>query len=135
MSFDTSSLFASVVIGLVGLSICLHGKEQGRAPQLVAGLAMMVYPYFGPGAAWMIAIAVALVATLWLAEEAPEAGEAHPHRATSEPELGCTRSPRRTRSSRAAAGDVGSLGRSGRCPNRRRTFSIRGRAAMNAWAI
>jgi hypothetical protein len=39
MSFDTSSLFTSVVIGLVGLR----------------------------GAAWMIAIAVALVAALWLA--------------------------------------------------------------------
>jgi hypothetical protein len=37
MSFDTSSLFASVVIGLVGLSIFLYGKKQRRAPQLVAG--------------------------------------------------------------------------------------------------
>ena len=42
MSFDTSSLFTSVVIGLVGLSIFLYGKKQRRAPQLVAGLAMMV---------------------------------------------------------------------------------------------
>jgi hypothetical protein len=67
MSFDTSSLFTSVVIGLVGLSIFLYGKKQRRAPQLIAGLAMMVYPYLVPGAAWMIAIAVALVATLWLA--------------------------------------------------------------------
>ena len=67
MSLDPSSLFASVVIGLVGFGIFLYGKKQRRAPQLVAGLAMMVYPYFVPGAAWMIAITVALVATLWLA--------------------------------------------------------------------
>jgi hypothetical protein len=67
MSLDPSSLFASVVIGLVGFGIFLYGKKQRRAPQLVAGLAMMVYPYFVPGAAWMIAIAVALAGALWLA--------------------------------------------------------------------
>jgi hypothetical protein len=67
MSLDPSSLFASVVIGLVGFGIFLYGKKQRRAPQLVAGLAMMVYPYFVPGAAWMIAIAGALAGALWLA--------------------------------------------------------------------
>jgi hypothetical protein len=67
MSLDPASLSASVVIGLVGLSIFIYGRKQRRAPQLVAGLAMMIYPYFVPGAAWMIAVAVALVGALWLA--------------------------------------------------------------------
>jgi len=36
-------------------------------PQLVAGLALMVYPYFTPGAIALVAVGCAIVGAMWLA--------------------------------------------------------------------
>lgn len=67
---DTNSLFASFAIGLVGMGLFLYGKKQARAPQLVVGIAMMIYPYFVPGALWMLLVAAALIGLLVLAGKA-----------------------------------------------------------------
>ncbi len=64
---DPTSLFLSFFIGLVGFGIFLYGKKQARAPQLLVGIAMMIYPYFVPRPLWMGAIAAALCATLYAA--------------------------------------------------------------------
>jgi len=66
---DTNSLVASMAIGLVGFGIFLYGKKQARAPQLIVGIAMMIYPYFVPGALPMLGIAAALVGLLVLASK------------------------------------------------------------------
>ncbi len=54
-------------MGTVGLGVFLYGKKQARLPQVVGGLALMLFPYFVGSVAWMLAIAAALVAGIWLA--------------------------------------------------------------------
>ncbi|HZV01444.1 MAG TPA: hypothetical protein VFF73_32320 [Planctomycetota bacterium] len=65
MNLDAGSLFASLAISSVGFGIFLYGKKQKRLPHLLAGVALMAYPYFVPGVLPMIAIAVVVVAALW----------------------------------------------------------------------
>ena len=45
----------------------VYGKKQARPPQLVAGLALMVYPYFTPTVASLIGVGVLICAALWYA--------------------------------------------------------------------
>ncbi len=45
----------------------VYGKKQGRIPQLLAGLAFMVYPYFVDSLWLMVGIAALLLGGLWLA--------------------------------------------------------------------
>ena len=65
--FDPTVLLLSLVIGGVGFVLLVYGKKQGRWPQLVAGLAYMIYPYFVDTALTMIIVGVVLGAGLWLA--------------------------------------------------------------------
>ncbi len=63
---DPNGLLASLFIGSIGLVIFLYGKKQGRIPHLVIGLVLLVYGYFLSSVAWMLVIAVLLLALLWL---------------------------------------------------------------------
>ncbi|HWB29159.1 MAG TPA: hypothetical protein VG736_01560 [Vicinamibacterales bacterium] len=67
---DPSSLFLDLVIGLVGLALFVYGRKASRGPQLVAGLLLMVYPYFVSSALQMFWIGAAIIAglagALWL---------------------------------------------------------------------
>ncbi len=65
MSFDANTLIASFVIGSIGLVAFLYGKRQNRIPQMVAGVALIAYPYFVSNVFVMIGIAVALLAAMW----------------------------------------------------------------------
>jgi hypothetical protein len=67
MSLDPTLLFLSLVTGGAGLVLFVYGKKQERWPQLVAGIALMVYPYFVSTVQMTIAIAVGIVAALWIA--------------------------------------------------------------------
>lgn len=67
MSFDPSTLFLSLITGGIGLVLIVYGKKQDRWPQLVAGIALSVYPYFVDGLALSIAIGVGIVVALWIA--------------------------------------------------------------------
>lgn len=67
MSFDANSLFASLVIGSIGLGLTLYGRRARRFPHLVAGLVLIIYPYFVSSVMLMIGIAVGVLAALWLA--------------------------------------------------------------------
>ena len=64
---DPTLLLLSLVTGGVGFVLLVYGKKQGRWPQLVAGLAYMVYPYFVETALTMIVVGVVLAVGLWLA--------------------------------------------------------------------
>ncbi|MEZ4271877.1 MAG: hypothetical protein R3C68_10750 [Myxococcota bacterium] len=66
MSFSPAALFASVVVSAMGLGFFLYGKRQARPFQLVAGLTLMIFPYFVESASWMLGIAAVVVAGLWL---------------------------------------------------------------------
>ncbi|MFL5363814.1 MAG: hypothetical protein ACJ78U_22840 [Myxococcales bacterium] len=67
MSFDPTALFVSVLISAVGVGFFLYGKKQQRAPQLVAGIALMGYTYFVSSVTVMLAIGAAILAALWVA--------------------------------------------------------------------
>ena len=65
--FTAGSLFASLLVSGVGLVLTSYGKKMARPPQLVVGLAMLVYPYFVPRVVPMLIVAGVLLAALWLA--------------------------------------------------------------------
>jgi hypothetical protein len=67
MSLDPGWLFLSLVIGGVGFVLFVYGKKQERWPQLVTGIALMIYPYFVSSLAALVGVGVALCVGLWLA--------------------------------------------------------------------
>lgn len=67
MDLDGTSLFASFMIGLVGMAIFTYGKKQSRWPQMGVGVVLMIYPYFVSNVALMCVIALVLVIALWAA--------------------------------------------------------------------
>jgi hypothetical protein len=67
VDLSLGSLFASLLIGSVGLVLFVYGKRQERLPQLIVGVILMVYPYFVGDVVWMSAIAVVLLVGLKLA--------------------------------------------------------------------
>ena len=67
MSLDPSMLFVSLIAGGIGFVLFVYGKKQERWPQLVAGLGLMVYPYFTPTLGSMIGVGLLIVTGLWLA--------------------------------------------------------------------
>ena len=67
MSLDPALLFLSLISGGIGLVLFIYGKKQQRWPQLVAGLALMAYPYLVSTVMTTVVVGVAIVAALWLA--------------------------------------------------------------------
>ena len=67
IDLDPASLFLSLVVSGVGFVLFVYGRKQERWPQLVAGLTLMVYPYFVGSALVMLLLGAAIVAGLWLA--------------------------------------------------------------------
>ena len=65
MSFDVGSIIASLIIGGVGFVAFMYGKKQHRVPHMVAGVLLMVYPYFIPDALLMCVIGVAILGLLY----------------------------------------------------------------------
>ena len=67
MGFDMGWLFASLIVSSVGYILFHYGRKLRRAPQAVAGIAMMVYPYFVHNLVVMIAVAAGLSLVTWFA--------------------------------------------------------------------
>lgn len=67
MDLSVSGIAANLLVSAVGCGIFLYGKKQRRAPQLLAGLLLMTYPYFVDGATAMLTIGACIVGALWLA--------------------------------------------------------------------
>ena len=65
MSLSPGSLFLALLISIVGYALFRYGRKMGRTPQLVTGLALMVYPYFVSSTAWMATVAAVILGGLW----------------------------------------------------------------------
>jgi hypothetical protein len=65
LDLDANSILAALLIGLVGVACFTYGRRQGRLPPMIAGAALLVYPYFVSSVLLMVAIAVAILASLW----------------------------------------------------------------------
>ena len=67
MSLDAPTLLAGLLVSSIGFVLLSYGKKMTRPPHLIAGLILMVYPYFIPGAILTLAIGALLLTLLWLA--------------------------------------------------------------------
>jgi len=67
MTMDPTLLFLSLITSGAGFVLFVYGKKQERWPQLVAGIALMVYPYFVSTLLMTIGLAVGIVAAMWIA--------------------------------------------------------------------
>jgi hypothetical protein len=67
LNLDPTWLFLSLIPGGIGFVLFVYGKKQQRYPQLVAGLAYLVYPYFTPTVLSMTGVGVLIGAGLWAA--------------------------------------------------------------------
>ena len=63
---DTNTLLLSILFGSLGMGFFLYGKKQQRFIPLVAGLALMVCPYFIPNTIALAVVGVILTASPFL---------------------------------------------------------------------
>jgi len=64
MDLSFGSILASLVVSTVGFGFFLYGKKQLRMPQFIAGVVLMVFPYFVGSPLWMLGIAGGLLVGL-----------------------------------------------------------------------
>jgi hypothetical protein len=60
-------LFLSLFPSGAGFVLFVYGKKQERYPQLAAGLALMIYPYFATTVTSLVGIGALIGAGLWYA--------------------------------------------------------------------
>ena len=70
MNLDAGSLVAGLVVSGVGFVFFSYGRKMSRAPHVIIGLIMMVFPYFIPGVIAMFAVAALLCGLLYIATRA-----------------------------------------------------------------
>ena len=66
MNLNPGWLFASLIVSAVGFILLHYGRKMARVPHVVAGVAMMAYPYFVHGVLANALIGVGVLAALWL---------------------------------------------------------------------
>jgi predicted phage tail protein len=64
MGTSGNQLLASLPVSGIGFVLLVYGRKQARLPQLVTGLALMVFPYFVPSALVTLAVAGGLLLAL-----------------------------------------------------------------------
>jgi hypothetical protein len=62
---DPAWLFLSLIPGGIGFILFVYGKKQERWPHLVAGLLLMVYPYFATSLTALVVGGAAIGTGLW----------------------------------------------------------------------
>jgi hypothetical protein len=67
MDFDPTELFVTFVVSGVGFVFFSYGRKLTRAPQVIGGLLLMIFPYFVSGPLLIGLCGVVLVALIWLA--------------------------------------------------------------------
>jgi hypothetical protein len=70
MNFDASTLIAGFVVSGIGFVLFSYGRKMGRAPHVVTGIVLMVFPYFVPTVLLMFGIAALLCGALYMAARA-----------------------------------------------------------------
>ena len=58
----TSILWWGFLFGSIGFGFFLYGRKQRAIVPLVCGIALMAFPYFVSGTAWLLLIGAALIA-------------------------------------------------------------------------
>ena len=66
VDLSLSGILASFVVSSAGCVLFRYGRKSVRTPQLVSGLALMIFPAFVSGAVLSLSIGAAILALLWL---------------------------------------------------------------------
>src|SRR5205085_10805483 len=66
MSLDPGLLFLSLITSGLGFVLFTYGRKQDRYPQVAAGVALMVYPYFVPSLMANLLIGAGIVGVMWI---------------------------------------------------------------------
>ena len=67
MNLDPTWLFLSLIPSAVGFVLFMYGKKQARWPQLVGGLALMVYPLFTGSVGGLVGVGLAIGGAIYYA--------------------------------------------------------------------
>jgi hypothetical protein len=59
LNLDPGTLAVGIFISLIGAALLLYGRKEVRVPHIVAGLILIVFPYFV--GFWWLAIVIALI--------------------------------------------------------------------------
>jgi hypothetical protein len=65
VDINVGELFTSFLVCSIGLVAFVYGKRQARVPQMVAGLILMIFPYFVSNVLLILGIGGAVVALMW----------------------------------------------------------------------
>lgn len=68
MDTDVLNLFLIVLFSAIGLGYFVYGKRQREGPALIAGLLLMIYPYFISGTLAIVAVGLALMGGPFIAK-------------------------------------------------------------------
>lgn len=60
MDIDVNSILASIPVSGIGFVAFSYGKKQHRLPQMVAGIILMVFPYFVSNV-WLMFLVAAII--------------------------------------------------------------------------
>jgi hypothetical protein len=67
MNLDPTWIFLSLIPGGIGFVLFVYGKKQSRMPHLIAGLALMIYPYLATSVLSLVSIGALICGGLWYA--------------------------------------------------------------------
>jgi hypothetical protein len=70
VDLDAGSLIAGLVVSGVGFVFFSYGRKMSRAPHVIVGIVMMVFPYFIPSVLVMLAVGALLCGLLYMATRA-----------------------------------------------------------------
>jgi len=57
----TSGLFWDMFISLIGVGFIMYGRKRPDAAALIAGLILVIYPYFIKSIEWDIAVGITII--------------------------------------------------------------------------
>jgi hypothetical protein len=60
LDLSAGMLIVSIFISLIGMALLLYGRKETRVPHMVAGLILIVFPYF-VGKLWIALVITAVV--------------------------------------------------------------------------
>ena len=67
---DTNILFVSLLFGLVGTGMLMYGKKAGRPVPLLAGVALVIVPYFIPNLIVLLIVCTGVTSVPWFLRNA-----------------------------------------------------------------
>lgn len=62
---DSTDLFVSFFFGLIGTGMLMYGKKAGKPVPMLAGLGLMLVPYFIPNLLVLSIVCAVMMASPW----------------------------------------------------------------------